>query len=318
MRSLPPKRARLCNSQHNKTIGERSMLVPFKNLLADAQAGGYAVGYFEAWDIYSLEAVLEAAEAEDAPVILGFGGIMMEPAWFDAGGLERLGALGLAAAQTARVPVSLILNEVATYDQVIRGLKAGFNVVMLDTSDLPYTENARLTRQVVQTAHAIGVGVEAEVGELPDASGDMGGVAGRMTDPDEAARFVSDTGIDALAVSIGNVHTLIGGQAAVDLGRLAAIHQAVSVPLVIHGGTGFPDEAIPKAIALGVAKFNVGAVLKQTFLTGLAEAVNALTPGVSVHQVVGSRKETDVFQQAKARMRGEVIRRIRLMSPNAS
>jgi len=139
-----------------------------------------------------------------------------------------------------------------------------------------------------------------------------------MTNPHEAARFVSETGIDALAVSVGNVHTLIDGQAAVDLERLAAIHQAVSVPLVIHGGTGFPDETIPEAIAQGVAKFNVGAVLKQAFLTGLTEAVSALPPRVSVHQVVGSRKESDVFQQAKARMREEVIRRIRLMSPNVS
>ena len=157
------------------------MLVPFNNLLADAQAGGYAVGYFEAWDGYSLEAVLEAAEAENSPVILGFGGVMMEPVWFERGGLERLGVLGLAAAKTARVPVSFILNEVSTYAQVVRGIQAGFNVVMLDTSDLPYAENLRLTQQVVQTVHAVGVGVEAEIGELPDASGEMGGGAGRMT-----------------------------------------------------------------------------------------------------------------------------------------
>ena len=220
------------------------MLVPFNDLLSDAQAGGYAVGYFEAWDIYSLEAVLEAAESENAPVILGFGGVMMEPAWFDGGGLEMLGALGAVTAKRARVPVSFILNEVATYAQVVRGIQAGFNVVMLDTSDLPYSENVRLTKQVVETAHAVRVGVEAEVGELPDASGEMGGRSGRLTDPDEAARFVSETGIDALAVSIGNVHTLTDGKATVDLERLKAIHQAVRVPLVIHGGTGFPEDAI--------------------------------------------------------------------------
>ena len=224
------------------------MLVPFKELLADARAGGYAVGYFEAWDIYSLEAVLEAAEAENAPVILGFGGVMMSPDWFDGGGLERLGALGLAAARAAKVPVSLILNEVLTFAQVVRGIQAGFNVVMLDTSDLPYAENVRLTQQVVKTAHAVGVGVEAEVGELPDASGEMGGGSGQLTDPDEAARFVGETGIDALAISVGNVHTLTDGRASVDSERLAAINRAVSVPLVIHGGTGFPDEAVADVV----------------------------------------------------------------------
>jgi ketose-bisphosphate aldolase len=291
------------------------MLVPFKDLLADAQAGGYAVGYFEAWDLYSLEAVLEAAEAEDAPVILGFGGVMMEPNWFDGGGLERLGALGLATAKAANVPVSFILNEVSTFAQVVRGIHAGFNVVMLDSSDLPYDENVRLTRRVVQVAHAVGVGVEAEVGMLPDASGEMGGGAGRVTDPEEAAHFADETGIDALAVSIGNVHTLTDGTATIDLERLAAIHQAVSVPLVIHGGTGFPEEVIPQVIPLGVAKFNIGVVLKQAFLTGLTEAIEALPPELGIHQVMGSRKESDVLQRGKARMREEVARRIRLLMP---
>jgi fructose/tagatose bisphosphate aldolase len=186
----------------------------------------------------------------------------------------------------------------------------------MDTSDLPYHENVLLTRQVVQVAHAVGVGVEAEVGELPDASGEMGGGAGHVTDPDEAARFVMDTGIDALAVSVGNVHTLIDGQATIDLARLADIRQAVSLPLVIHGGTSFPDEAVAQAISLGVAKFNIGTVLKQAFLEGLSDAIVALPDGVSFHQVMGSRKQSDVLQQAKQRMRQEVVRRIRLMRPD--
>jgi len=292
------------------------MLVPFKELLAEAQAGGYAVGYFEAWDIYSLEAVLEAAEDEDTPVILGFGGVMMEPNWFDGGGLERLGALGLETARGSRVPVSFILNEVTTFAQVVRGIQAGFNVVMLDTSSLPYSEHVRLTRRVVEVAHAVGVGVEAELGSLPDASGEMGdSEVGRLSDPDEAARFVNETGIDALAVSVGNVHTLSHGQAAIEWGRLADIHQAVPVPLVLHGGTGFPEEGIARAIALGVVKINIGTVLKQAFLAGLTEAVRALPPQVSIHQVMGSRKETDVLQQGKSRMRAEVARRIRLLRP---
>ena len=214
------------------------------------------------------------------------------------------------------MPVSFILNEVSTYAQVVRGIQAGFNVVMLDTSDLPYAENLRLTQQVVQTAHAVGVGVEAELGELPDASGEMGGGAGRMTDPDEATRFVGETGIDALATSIGNVHTLTDGKAVIDLERLKAIHQAVAVPLVIHGGTGFPEEMIADVIELGVAKFNFGAILKQAYLDGLKDAVAALPSTVAVHQVMGSRNNADVLQQGKVRVRQEVSRRIRLMRPD--
>lgn len=292
------------------------MLIPFKELLAQAQRQAYAVGYFEAWDIYSLEAVVEAAEAVNVPVILGFGGVMMEPNWFDGGsGLERVGALGLSAAQTAKVPVSLLLNEVATLDLIRRGIRAGFNAVMLDTSHWPYAENVRLTRQVVEAAQAAGAGVEAELSLLPDASGEMGGPEGQLTDPDEAARFVEETGIDALGVSVGNVHILAEGEAAIDWPRLAALQQAVPVPLVIHGGTGFPESGCRRAISLGVAKINYGTALKRAFLVGLQAAIQALPARVNYHQVIGSRKQADVLQQAKLRLKEEIIRRIRLWQP---
>lgn len=291
------------------------MLVPFNALLADARAGGYAVGYFEAWDVYSLEAVLEAAEAAQAPVILGFGGVTMEPGWFADRGMERLAALGLATASSARVPVAFLLNEVTSFDQVVRGLRAGFNAVMLDSSARPYPAHAQLTHQVVQVAHALGAAVEAELGELPDASGELGGGTGHLTDAAEAARFVAETGIDALAVAVGNVHTLTHGRAIIDWARLAAIHQATHVPLVMHGGTGFPDEDIPQAIALGIAKFNYGTALKRAFLQGIATAIADLPEQAGYQTVMGSRKPADVLQQGKMRMRTEVARLIRLLQP---
>jgi ketose-bisphosphate aldolase len=292
------------------------MLVPWRELLAEARRQGYAVGYFEAWDMYSLEAVVEAAEAANTPVILGFGGVMMEQGWFDnSSALERLGALGLATAQAAKVPVSLLLNEVATIDLIRRGIEAGFNAVMLDTSHLPYDENVRLTRQVVQIAQAAGVGVEAELSLLPDASGEMGGGEGQLTDPDEAARFVQETGIDALGVSVGNIHILAEGEAPIDWPRLAAIGRAVPVPLVLHGGTGFPESGCRQAISLGVAKINYGTTLKRAFLTGLQEAMQTLPPWVNYHQVMGSRKPADVLQQAKLRLKDEIARLIRLWQP---
>jgi len=291
------------------------MLVSFKQLLAAAQAGGYALGYFEAWDLYSLEAVVEVAEQEGSPVILGFGGAMTDSEWLDRGGIERLGALGRVTAEQTEVPVSFILNEAQTYAQVVRGLKAGFNVVMLDSSALSYEDNVAVTRRIVETAHAVGVGVEAELGELPDASGEMGGPTGRMTDPDEAARFLADTGVDALSVAVGNVHILTDGKAEIDWERLAAIHDAVAVPLVMHGGTGFPDDGVARAIELGVLKFNIGTALKQAFIRGVAEALHALPDGVSAQQLIGSRKHSDIMQQGKDRMRREVIRRLRLLYP---
>jgi ketose-bisphosphate aldolase len=286
-------------------------LESMRDLLDAALRGGYAVGYFESWDQYSLEAVLEAAEEARSPVILGFGGAMMDQKWFDDGGLARLAAMGRVAAESARVPVSFILNEVETLDQIKVGIECGFNAVMLDTSGLPLEGNIRATREVVGVARARGAAVEGECGSLPDASGAMGHAsAASMTDPDEAARYVCETGIDALSVSIGNVHILTEGHSDVDFERLADIHGRVYVPLVIHGGTGFPDEAVARAIELGVAKFNVGTVLKSLYLDEIRRCMADLPERFDVQTVVGSRKPGDVFARAKERVREEIKRRM--------
>ncbi len=286
-------------------------LVPMKEILQDALRGGYAVGYFESWDQYSLEAVIEAAENRNSPVIVGFGGMMMDQPWFDGGGLERLGALGRVAVEQSKVPTAFILNEVQTFDQVQRGLQCGFNVVMMGFPHLPFEENVRLTRQVVEVAHAVGAEAEGELGMLPEGERREEG-ASSLTDPQKAAEFVERTGVDALAVSVGNVHILVEGKADIDLDLLARIHQAVNVPLVIHGGTGFPDEAVQRAIQLGVAKFNVGTVFKVAFLEGVTEAINRTSPQANPQLVVGSRTQEDVLLQGKERVRREVERLIDL------
>src|SRR4051794_18741376 len=113
-------------------------LISMATALHHAVRFGYAIGYFEAWDSYSLEAVLEAAEEERSPVILGFGGMMADSAWLDNGGVDLLGAMGRVAAQRAHVPVSLLLNEAQTYEQALQGMEAGFNAIMLDTSAWPW------------------------------------------------------------------------------------------------------------------------------------------------------------------------------------
>jgi ketose-bisphosphate aldolase len=288
-------------------------LVSLIDLLQNAEREGYGVGYFEAWDSYSLEAALEAAEEEAAPVILGFGGMMADTAWLDNGGVELLGAMGSVVAQRARVPVSLLLNEAQSFDQAVRGMEAGFNAVMLDSSAWGWEEAIESVARLTSLAHARGVTVEAEVGRLPDATADGIDVSrAQRTDPAQAAAFLAATGADCLAVSIGNVHLLTAQSAPVDLALLEAIHRQVSVPLVLHGGTGLPPDCIPRAIACGVAKFNVGTVLKQAFLQGLQETVASWPPSVNEHDVLGSHKEADLFTQAKAAMKAVVRERIRL------
>jgi fructose/tagatose bisphosphate aldolase len=268
--------------------------VPFTDLLADARRSGYAVGYFEAWDGYSLDAVLRAAELEHSPAVVGFGCLLLDQDWLDRGGIEILALTGRLAAERCEVPVSLLLNEAHTLEHGLRAADAGFDAVMLCTSDIE--TNAKL----VHAAHARGLAVEGELGSLPDgdSSGRIDDSQASLTDPEAAAAFVSATGVDALAVSIGNVHTLEGTVATVDLDRLDAIRQAVEVPLVVHGGSGFPADAVPAAIERGVAKFNVGTVLKRAHLDRLRSNVRSSLPEQSPHDLVGSHREPDLALRA--------------------
>ena len=288
-------------------------LVPMTDLFTQARDGGYAVGYFEAWDSYSLEAVLEAAEAEEAPVILGFGCMMADGPWLDAGGVEVLAGMGLPVARRARVPVALLLNEAHSLAQAKRGIDAGFNAVMVDSSAWEWERAVRVIAELVVYAHARGASVEAELGRLPDAvEGGIDDSAAALTDPEQAAEFARLTGIDCLAVSVGNVHLLTTGYAPVDLDHLEAIYRRVGLPLVMHGGTSFPPQAVPRAIAGGIAKFNVGTILKKRFLEAVRAQVFSWPERVDPHQVLGSHQEADLFNAGKAAMTEQIRRLIRL------
>lgn len=280
-------------------------LTALSEILAAANEGGYAVGYFEAWDCHSLEAVAEAAEAERAPVMLGFGGLMMEPAWFARFGIEPLGALGRAVADSLAVPAALILNEALEFDHAARGVGAGYNVVMLAGGELPDDEHVAVTRRLVAVAHPRGVEVQAELGCLPTFGRQH---ASRLTDPAEAEQFVRDTGIDFLAVSIGNEHLRTRGSSAVDLERLRAIRERVEVPLVIHGGSGLAPADITALVAGGAALFHVGTVLKRAWHDAIAVGGGAVDYQVRV----GSRKPGDMLLPAKRAVRETVRGLIRL------
>jgi ketose-bisphosphate aldolase len=258
-----------------------------------------------------MEAILQTAEALESPAILGFGAAVTNPAWYEAGGVEALATLARGLAERARVPVAVLYNEAQTHAQGLRGLRAGCNCVMLDTSHLPWAENVAVTRDMVVAAHVAGAAVEAELGALPNAGGPKL-AAGQLTDPEQAAQFAAATGIDVLAVSVGNVHLLSNGAAALDFDRLARIYELTRLPLVLHGGTGIPAEAIPLAIARGVAKINYGTRLKQVFLAGVREALADLPDSINVHDYVGSRLDTDILVAGQQRLRRLVADLIRL------
>jgi fructose-bisphosphate aldolase class II len=233
--------------------------------------------------------------------------MMVSETWLDAGGIEILGNIGLTFAERTHLPVALLLNEARTYQQCLTGIQASFNAVMLDTSTWQIEPAIEQVRELVRVAHAQYVAVEAELGHLPDATEQgIDSSLSSLTDPKEAASFVERTGVDCLAVSIGNVHLLTHGLADIDLTRLAAIHELAPVPLVIHGGTGFPPEAIPGAIRYGVAKFNVGTSLKQSFMAGIRESVLASDEIANVQEIVGSHREHDFLLAGKRSMQAKV------------
>jgi ketose-bisphosphate aldolase len=277
-------------------------LVSPSELLRDARAGGYAVGYFESWDSYSFEAALDAAEHENSPIIVGFGCMMQNGGWLDAHGIEALGAMGRRLLEGVRVPVSFLLNETHTLEQAKRGVDSGFNFVMIDSQKWPKDAAMEASAALVEYAHPHGVAVEAEFGSLPDFIG--GAIVDEYasrTDPDEAAEYVRVTGIDALAVSVGNVHLLTAYKSEIDIPALQAIRAAIpETPLVLHGGTGFPDEAVRAAIENGVAKFNVGTRLKKNFLEAVVARTKTWTGDESPHDLVGSHKSTDFLESGKS------------------
>lgn len=238
------------------------MLTSLTKLVGPAQAGGYAVGAFNVYNLEEVRAVIAAAEAESSPVIL-----QLLPAALAYGG-AALVDLCLSAARHATVPVSVHLDHCASADTLAGALRAGMPSVMADGSHLDYAANVAFTREMAALAHAAGATIEAELGRI---SGNEDGLTvaareQRMTDPAQAADFVVQTGVDALAVCIGNVHGRYPGEPRLDFARLEAIRAAVPVPLVLHGASGLPDAMIRRCITLGVTKINVNTELRHAYL----------------------------------------------------
>ena len=289
-------------------------LEPAVELLANARRHCYAVGYFESWDLASLEGVIDAAEQSRAPIIVGFNGeFLARPDRALPARLEWYGALGRAAAESARVPCAVMFNECPVDGWVEQATRLGFNLVMLADADANHADLTRRIAKLAHLAHARGVAVEAELGVLPFGAGGHGGAAASLTDPDQAAAFVQDTGIDLLAVSAGNVHILLNGQRNLDLAHLAAIRQKVDVPLVLHGGSGIAADSLAKAIALGVAKVNFGTYLKQRCLAAVRRALADADADANPHHLLGDGGGADIMVVVRRAVRDAVLERIGLL-----
>lgn len=280
-------------------------LVAMTQLLAEARGGGYAVCYCESWNLESLQAVVEAAEETGSPVITGFnGGFLCHPERSTPEKLAYYAGVTLALRETS-VPVALLLNETDDSSQIERGIRMGFNAVMVENERLEPAAYRELVRRTVGLAHAAGASVEAALGHLPDASGGNHHDA-EITDPAAARSFTRDTGIDALGVSVGNVHILTRGKVPIDLGALARVRDAVQVPLVLHGGTGIAPEQITPCVRLGVAKINFGTGLKQVYLAAVQEALARYREPMSPHPFIGMGGTDDILMAGREAVKQKV------------
>jgi tagatose 1,6-diphosphate aldolase GatY/KbaY len=237
-------------------------------LLRPAYEGRYAVPSFCAWNAEVTETILQVASDLRAPVIL-----MSGPGEFPLNSPETLARISRVIAQDYDVPVALHLDHGDSPALVQTCLKAGYTSVMLDYSTRPFDENVAALKEVAAMAHPLGMTVEGEIGSVGrvDDSTVEGGHGSTLTDPAQAARYAELTGVDALAVSIGNAHGIYTKLPVFDFERLEQIRRAVPVPLVLHGGSGTQPEYIRKAVALGMAKINVASELCKAFRDTYAE-----------------------------------------------
>lgn len=243
----------------------------FKEMLTDGLKNGYAVGQFNVNNLEFLQAIIETAEEERSPVILGVSEGAMKYM-----NIEYTAAMAKAAAEKVTVPVALHLDHGSSFDVVLKCIRAGFSSIMIDASHYPLAENIAKTKQVVDACHVLGIDVEGELGRIGGTEDDIS-VDERdatLARPDEALRLVNEAGIDALAPAIGSAHGLYKGVPVLAFDRLQEIRDMTDVPLVLHGGSGIPDEDIRKAISLGVSKINVNTENQVSFTNKIREILN--------------------------------------------
>lgn len=263
------------------------MLVTGKELLLDAQKNGYAVGAFNINNMEIVQAIIEAAEETNSPVILqaSQGGIKYA-------GVEYIAALGKLAGRKAKVPVALHLDHGTDFDQVMLCIRHGFTSVMIDGSRFPLDENIAYTRKVIEVARAVGVSVEAELGKIGGTE-DHITVSEReatFTSPEEAKIFVEETGVDFLAIAVGTAHGVYKGEPKLDFERIKAIRDLINIPLVLHGSSGVPEEAIKRAISLGICKVNIDTDIRAAFAKGVKDFLVKDPDNIDPRKILGPAK----------------------------
>lgn len=244
-------------------------LVTTKKLLSDAQKNGYAVGAFNVENMEMVQAVVAAAEELHSPVIM-----QTTPSTVKYADVDYFYANVKVAAEKASVPVVMHLDHGNSFDLAMKAYRAGYTSIMIDGSHESFEDNIAVTKAVVDACHPGGVPVEAELGKVGGKEDDLeGGEGNPYTDPQEAKTFVERTGVDFLAVAIGTAHGVYKGIPKLDVNRLSEIRNVVDIPLVLHGTSGVPDDAVRECIKRGICKVNYATDLRIAFSKGVKEVL---------------------------------------------
>ena len=273
--------------------GERKMsFVTTKEMLKEAQKGRYAVGAFNANNMEIIQAIVETAEEEKAPVILQASQGAIKYA-----GLDSIVAMVKIMAEKVNIPVALHLDHGTDYYQNIKCLRAGFTSLMYDGSKLPFDENVKMTKKVVEMAHACDIPVEAELGQIGKmGDSDEPGVAlervkESMAVPEEAVKFVELTEIDFLAAAVGTIHGCRTPFAKLDISRIERIRELTGVPLVLHGASGVNDDEVRKGIVAGICKINIDTRIRMIFTEKMSEIIKTNPEEIDPRKILGPAKD---------------------------
>lgn len=278
-------------------------LVTTKQLLLDAQKGGYAVGAFNVENMEMVQAVVEAAEELKSPVIM-----QTTPSTVKYADLAYFYANVKTAAKKATVPVVMHLDHGNSFELAMQALRVGYTSIMIDGSHESFEDNIAVSKAVADACHPSGVSVEAELGKVGGKEDDLdGGDDNPYTDPQEAKIFVEKTGVDSLAVGIGTAHGVYKGEPKLQFDILSQIRDVVSIPLVLHGTSGVPDEAVRECIKRGICKVNYATDLRIAFTKGvnavLSEKPDTIDP--KKYNAAG-REEVKKYVMSKIEVCGSV------------
>lgn len=265
----------------------------------------WAVGAYDTCNLEITQAIVDASAMDQAPAI-----IMIYPNHNPQAEWPTLVKVIEAEVERAGIPAALVLDHAKTLEQIERALELGFSGVMIDASLAPLEENIAISRKAVELAHAKGASVEAELGHVgvgQEVSEDE--QIAHLTRVDEAERFVKETGVDALAVSIGTLHGLYRGKPHLDFERIAQLREVCPIPLVLHGGSDTPDVDLRRAIELGIDKINIWTDVRIPYLQSLKDALDGPVKKIEVHEATGAARKTatEVIRQ-KNKVLGSVGR----------